>query len=38
MLIASRVVGIDKIYIYLRDEYPAVKIIMEKVRENKRKI
>ncbi len=30
MLIASRVVGIDKIYIYLRDEYPAVKIIMEK--------
>ena len=29
MLIASRVVGIDKIYIYLRDEYPAVKIIME---------
>ena len=30
MLIASKVVGIDKIYIYLRDEYPAVKIIMEK--------
>lgn len=30
MLIASEVVGIDKIYIYLRDEYPAVKIIMEK--------
>ena len=29
MLIASRVVGIDKIYIYLRDEYPAVKNIME---------
>ncbi len=29
MLIASRVVGIDKIYIYLRDEYPAVKKIME---------
>ena len=29
MLIASKVVGIDKIYIYLRDEYPAVKIIME---------
>ena len=29
MLIASRVVGIDKIYIYLRDEYPAVKYIME---------
>ena len=29
MLIASKVVGIDKIYIYLRDEYPA-KIIMEK--------
>ena len=30
MLIASKVVDIDKIYIYLRDEYPAVKIIMEK--------
>ena len=30
MLIASKVVGIDKIYIYLRDEYPAVKTIMEK--------
>ncbi len=30
MLIASKVVGIDKVYIYLRDEYPAVKIIMEK--------
>ena len=30
MLIASKVVGIDKIYIYLRDEYPAVKIIMER--------
>ena len=29
MLIASKVVGIDKIYIYLRDEYPAVKKIME---------
>ena len=29
MLIASKVVGIDKIYIYLRDEYPAVKEIME---------
>ena len=29
MLIASKVVGIDKIYIYLRDEYPAVKTIME---------
>ena len=29
MLIASRVVGIDKIYIYLRDEYPAVKKIMQ---------
>ena len=29
MLIASKVVGIDKIYIYLRDEYPAVKSIME---------
>ena len=29
MLIASRVVGIDKIYIYLRDEYPAVKNLME---------
>ena len=29
MLIASKVVGIDKIYIYLRDEYPAVKNIME---------
>jgi len=28
-LIASKVVGIDKIYIYLRDEYPAVKKIME---------
>jgi NADH:ubiquinone oxidoreductase subunit F (NADH-binding)/NADH:ubiquinone oxidoreductase subunit E len=29
MLIASKIVGIDKIYIYLRDEYPAVKKIME---------
>ena len=29
MLISSKVVGIDKIYIYLRDEYPAVKKIME---------
>jgi formate dehydrogenase len=29
MFIASKVVGIDKIYIYLRDEYPAVKKIME---------
>ncbi len=29
MLIASKVVGIDKIYIYLRDEYPAVKEIMK---------
>jgi len=29
MLIASEVVGIDKIYIYLRDEYAAVRKIME---------
>ena len=28
MLIASEVVGIDKIYIYLRDEYAAVRKIM----------
>ena len=28
MLIASEVVGIDKIYIYLRDEYAAVRDIM----------
>ena len=35
MLIASKVVGIDKIYIYLRDEYPAVKKIMEQeIEEN----
>ena len=37
MLIASKVVGIDKIYIYLRDEYPAVKIIMEQEIEKIRK-
>ena len=30
MLIASEVVGIDKIYIYLRDEYAAVRILMAK--------
>ena len=30
MLIASSVVEIDKIYIYLRDEYPAVRHILEK--------
>ena len=30
MLIASEVVGIDKIYIYLRDEYAAVRILMTK--------
>ena len=29
MLIACEVVGIDKIYIYLRDEYAAVRKIME---------
>ena len=28
MLIACEVVGIDKIYIYLRDEYAAVRSIM----------
>ncbi len=36
MLMASKVVGIDKIYIYLRDEYAAVRTIMideiEKIR------
>ena len=36
MLMASEVVGIDKIYIYLRDEYAAVRTIMideiEKIR------
>ena len=31
MLIASSVVEIDKIYIYLRDEYPAVRHILEKL-------
>ena len=30
MLIASEVVGIDKIYIYLRDEYAAVRNLMGK--------
>ena len=30
MLIASEVVGIDKIYIYLRDEYAAVRTLMTK--------
>ena len=30
MLIASEVVGIDKIYIYLRDEYAAVRNLMAK--------
>ena len=30
MLIASEVVGIDKIYIYLRDEYAAVRNLMTK--------
>jgi len=30
MLISSEVVGIDKIYIYLRDEYAAVRILMAK--------
>ena len=30
MLIASEVVGIDKIYIYLRDEYAAVRSLMTK--------
>ena len=29
MLVASEVVGIDKIYIYLRDEYAAVRSLME---------
>tara|TARA_B100001564_G_scaffold96286_1_gene78690 strand:- start:587 stop:2263 length:1677 start_codon:yes stop_codon:yes gene_type:complete len=29
MLVACQVVGIDKIYIYLRDEYAAVRKIME---------
>jgi len=37
MLIASEVVGIDKIYIYLRDEYAAVRLLLlnelEKVRK-----
>ncbi len=30
MLIAARVVGIDAIYIYLRDEYAAVRAVLEK--------
>ena len=30
MLIASEVVGIDKVYIYLRDEYAAVRTLMTK--------
>src|SRR5690606_28132294 len=28
MLIAARIVGVDAIYIYLRDEYPAVRRIL----------
>jgi formate dehydrogenase beta subunit len=30
MLIAARVVGIDAIYIYLRDEYAAIRAVLEK--------
>jgi formate dehydrogenase len=29
MLIAAEVVGIDKIYIYLRDEYAAVRKLLQ---------
>jgi formate dehydrogenase len=29
MLIAARVVGIDEIYIYLRDEYAGVRVLLE---------
>ena len=36
MLIASSVVEIDKIYIYLRDEYPAVRNILQKEISNLR--